>query len=89
MYAYLIVEIDKAKLFVDNSKVTPDVMEHLKSAGIELKPYDAILSEVKRCAWNLLLFFFFFLWESKFFRLMIHSFTFLMEKMSFLFLSSF
>lgn len=59
MYAYLIVEIDKAKLFVDNSKVTPDVMEHLKSAGIELKPYDAILSEVKRCAWNLLLFFFY------------------------------
>lgn len=50
MYAYLIVEIDKAKLFVDNSKVTPDVMEHLKSAGIELKPYDAILSEVKSLA---------------------------------------
>lgn len=48
MYAYLIVEIDKAKLFVDNSKVTKDVMDHLKSAGIELRPYESILSEVER-----------------------------------------
>ncbi|XP_024019004.1 probable Xaa-Pro aminopeptidase P [Morus notabilis] len=50
MYAYLIVEINKAKLFVDNSKVNPDVMEHLKSAGVELMPYDTILSEVKSLA---------------------------------------
>lgn len=48
MYAYLIVEMDKAKLFVDNSKVTTDVMEHLKSSGIELRPYESILSEVER-----------------------------------------
>ncbi|PON76408.1 Creatinase [Parasponia andersonii] len=50
MYAYLIVEIDKAKLFVDNSKVTTDVMENLNSAGIELRPYESILSEVESLA---------------------------------------
>lgn len=51
MYAYLIVEIDAAKLFVDNSKVTPEVMSYLKSAGIELSPYESILSEIERCVW--------------------------------------
>lgn len=48
MYAYLIVEIDGAKLFVDESKVTSEVMDHLRYAGIELRPYDSILSEVER-----------------------------------------
>ncbi|KAF5746740.1 hypothetical protein HS088_TW06G00914 [Tripterygium wilfordii] len=47
IYAYLIVEIDRAKLFVDNSKVTPEVVNHLTNAGIELKPYDSILSEIE------------------------------------------
>lgn len=50
MYAYLIVEIDKAKLFVDTSKVGPEVMDHLENAGIELRPYDSILSEVESLA---------------------------------------
>ncbi|XP_022719385.1 probable Xaa-Pro aminopeptidase P isoform X1 [Durio zibethinus] len=50
MYAYLIVEVDAAKLFVDNSKVTPEVMDYLKNAGVELRPYDSILSEVRRLA---------------------------------------
>lgn len=48
MYAYLTVEIDGAKLFVDNSKVTPEVLNHLKNAGVDLRPYDAILSEIER-----------------------------------------
>jgi Xaa-Pro aminopeptidase len=48
MYAYLIVEIDRAKLFIDNTKVTPEVMNHLKNAGVELRPYDSILSEIER-----------------------------------------
>ncbi|KAJ7977972.1 Xaa-Pro aminopeptidase [Quillaja saponaria] len=50
MYAYLIVEIDGAKLFIDSSKVTAEVMDHLKKAGIELKPYDSILSEIESLA---------------------------------------
>lgn len=50
MYAYLIVELDGAKLFIDNSKVTPEVMDHLKNAGIELRPYDCILSEIESLA---------------------------------------
>ncbi|KAL5783684.1 hypothetical protein ACOSP7_008713 [Xanthoceras sorbifolium] len=49
-YAYLIVEIDRATLFVDDAKVTSDVMNHLKNAGVELKPYDSILSEIKSLA---------------------------------------
>lgn len=48
MYAYLIVEMDGAKLFIDNSKVTLDVMEYLKNAGVELRPYESILSEIER-----------------------------------------
>ncbi|KAK9054796.1 hypothetical protein SSX86_025875 [Deinandra increscens subsp. villosa] len=50
MYAYLIVEIDSAKLFVDNSKVTTETMEYLKKAGIELRAYDSILSEIESLA---------------------------------------
>lgn len=48
MYAYLVVEIDGAKLFVDDTKVTPEVMEHLRNAGIELRAYESILSEIER-----------------------------------------
>ncbi|XVF31333.1 hypothetical protein REPUB_Repub16aG0136600 [Reevesia pubescens] len=50
MYAYLIVEVGAAKLFVDNSKVTPVMMDHLKKAGVELRPNDSILSEIRRLA---------------------------------------
>ncbi|XP_027107686.1 aminopeptidase P2-like isoform X1 [Coffea arabica] len=50
MYAYLIVEIDGAKLFTDNSKVTSEVMEYLKNAGIDLCPYESILSEIESLA---------------------------------------
>lgn len=48
MYAYLIVEVDQAQLFVDNFKVTAEVKDHLKNAGIELRPYDSILQGIDR-----------------------------------------
>ncbi|KAK9292664.1 hypothetical protein L1049_020642 [Liquidambar formosana] len=50
MYAYLVVDVNGAKLFIDNSKVTPEVMDHLKNAGIELRPYESILSEIESLA---------------------------------------
>ncbi|XP_031376726.1 aminopeptidase P2 [Punica granatum] len=50
MYAYLLVRIDSAKLFIDSAKVTPKVMAHLKNAGVELRPYDTILSEIEGLA---------------------------------------
>ncbi|GMP60540.1 hypothetical protein CsSME_00023360 [Camellia sinensis var. sinensis] len=50
MYAYLIVEMDGAKLFIDNSKVTPEVMGYLKNAAVDLRPYESILSEIKSLA---------------------------------------
>ncbi|XP_054800899.1 aminopeptidase P2 isoform X1 [Prosopis cineraria] len=50
MYAYLIVENDRAKLFIDDSKVTEEVSDHLKKAGIELRKYDSILSEIESLA---------------------------------------
>ncbi|XP_057499074.1 aminopeptidase P2-like [Actinidia eriantha] len=50
MYAYLIVEMDGAKLFIDNSKVNLEVMGYLKNAGIELRPYESILSEIESLA---------------------------------------
>lgn len=48
MYSYLVVEVDQAQLFVDSSKVNAEVKDHLKNAGIELKPYDYILQEIDR-----------------------------------------
>lgn len=48
MYSYLIVEVDQAQLFVDDFKVNEEVKDHLKNAGIELRPYDSILQEIDR-----------------------------------------
>ncbi|XP_010255999.2 PREDICTED: probable Xaa-Pro aminopeptidase P [Nelumbo nucifera] len=50
MYAYLSIEIDGAKLFIDNSKVSKEVMDHLKNSGVELRPYESILSEIESLA---------------------------------------
>nr|GMD45351.1 probable Xaa-Pro aminopeptidase P [Ipomoea batatas]GMD46844.1 probable Xaa-Pro aminopeptidase P [Ipomoea batatas] len=50
MYAYLIVEIDGAKLFIDDSKITPEVMDYLKSVGVELRAYESIISEIESLA---------------------------------------
>lgn len=47
MYAYLLVRTDSAILFVDSSKVSPEAMGHLKNAGVELRPYDTVLSEIE------------------------------------------
>ncbi|KAL5198244.1 hypothetical protein ABZP36_001756 [Zizania latifolia] len=51
-YSYLIVENNTATLFVDNNKVSKDVLAHLEKAGVNLKPYEAILSDVERLAEN-------------------------------------
>lgn len=48
VYAYLIVEIDGAKLFVDDSKVTEEVRNHLKKADIQITTYNSIISEIER-----------------------------------------
>ncbi|KAK3418565.1 hypothetical protein EUGRSUZ_H04494 [Eucalyptus grandis] len=50
VYAYLLVKTETAELFVDSSKITPEVMDHLKNAGVELRPYDKILSEIENLA---------------------------------------
>lgn len=47
-YAYLVVGSSKALLFTEKSKITPEVMGHLKSADVELRPYDSILTEIER-----------------------------------------
>lgn len=50
MYAYLLVELDGAQLFVDDSKVTSDVKNYLKNAGVSLCPYDFVLSAIESLA---------------------------------------
>ncbi|XP_021859471.1 aminopeptidase P2 [Spinacia oleracea] len=50
MYAYLVVESDQSKLFIDESKITSEVMEYLQNAGVELRPYDSILNAVENLA---------------------------------------
>ncbi|KAL2345689.1 hypothetical protein Fmac_006974 [Flemingia macrophylla] len=50
VYAYLIVEIDGAKLFIDDSKITEEVSDHLKNADIKIRPYNSVISEIERLA---------------------------------------
>ncbi|KAK9735416.1 hypothetical protein RND81_04G204600 [Saponaria officinalis] len=50
VYAYLVVNIDGAELFIDDSKVTSEVMDYLQKAGIKLKPYDTILKAAENLA---------------------------------------
>lgn len=49
-YAYAIVELESATLFVDPSKVTDEVSLHLKKAQVSVKPYDTLLSSLQRSA---------------------------------------
>lgn len=49
-YAYLIVDNRGAKLFVDDAKVTREVVGHLGNASVELRPYDTILMEIESLA---------------------------------------
>lgn len=49
-YAYLIVESSSVRLFIDNAKVTKEVIIHLENAGVELRPYETILSEIESMA---------------------------------------
>jgi Xaa-Pro aminopeptidase len=47
-YSYVIVEVSTATLLVDSNKVSKEVLVHLEKAGVKLKPYEAIVSEVER-----------------------------------------
>ncbi|KAJ3705435.1 hypothetical protein LUZ61_009140 [Rhynchospora tenuis] len=49
-YGYLVVELDRATLFVDSKKVTKEVLNHLTNARVELKPYESILPEIESLA---------------------------------------
>lgn len=47
-YSYLLVEMNRVKLFIDNTKITMEVKDHLTNAGVELRPYEGILPEIER-----------------------------------------
>lgn len=49
-YAYVVVELETASLFVDDSKITPEVLAHLNEAGVSVKPYTSLVFEIKRLA---------------------------------------
>ncbi|KAF3330158.1 Xaa-Pro aminopeptidase P [Carex littledalei] len=49
-YGYLVVGLDQATLFIDTRKVTKEVLTHLTSVGVQLKPYQSILAEVESLA---------------------------------------
>lgn len=49
-YAYVVVGLETASLFVDESKVTPEVLAHLNEAGVTVKPYASLVSEIKGLA---------------------------------------
>ncbi|EHA8588643.1 Aminopeptidase P2 [Cocos nucifera] len=48
--AIVISMLDEVAWLLNMAKVTKEVMDHLKSAGIELKPYESILSEIESLA---------------------------------------
>ncbi|KAK9789963.1 hypothetical protein WJX73_006444 [Symbiochloris irregularis] len=48
--SYALLTTTSAAVYVDSSKVTPEVQAHLEEAGVEIKPYDALLSDVKSLA---------------------------------------
>ncbi|EFJ37374.1 hypothetical protein SELMODRAFT_403651 [Selaginella moellendorffii] len=51
-YAYALVQMDKATLFTDVSKVTPDVEMHLENSSVTVKEYSALLSTIQRSNQN-------------------------------------
>lgn len=48
-YAYVIVQLESATLFVDEAKLTREVAEYLSEASVNVKPYGDLVSEIKRC----------------------------------------
>ncbi|EPS67046.1 hypothetical protein M569_07730, partial [Genlisea aurea] len=50
VYAYLVVGLEGAKLFIDDIKIGPEVRQHLKNAGVEIRAYEDILSEISSLA---------------------------------------
>ncbi|KAJ7526661.1 hypothetical protein O6H91_16G017600 [Diphasiastrum complanatum] len=49
-YAYAIIGLSTATLFVKEEKVTAEVQRHLSEASISIKPYEDILPEILRLA---------------------------------------
>lgn len=49
-YAYAIVELEGATLFVEPSKVSNEVFLHLKDAQVSVRPYEELLSYLERLA---------------------------------------
>ncbi|KAL2612171.1 hypothetical protein R1flu_023863 [Riccia fluitans] len=49
-YAYVLVELDSATLFVDESKVTGDVAKHLSEASVNVKSYESLVPEIRSLA---------------------------------------
>ncbi|MDR1653423.1 MAG: aminopeptidase P family protein [Prevotellaceae bacterium] len=46
--AYALVEQNRATLFIDDKKITPETAEYLKSQNIEVKPYPSIYYELQK-----------------------------------------
>jgi Xaa-Pro aminopeptidase len=48
--SYAVVGLKDAVLYTNPAKVTPAVQAHLKEAGVAVKPYDALVGDVKSTA---------------------------------------
>ncbi|MBK7232266.1 MAG: aminopeptidase P family protein [Saprospiraceae bacterium] len=46
--AYLLIDEEKAQLFIDPSKLQTDTVELLKSAGVHVQAYDSILGKIQK-----------------------------------------
>ena len=45
--AYALVELERATLFVDERKLSPQVTEYLSGLGVDIRPYEAIVDGLK------------------------------------------
>lgn len=45
--SYGMVSMDSATLYINSDKISADVAQHLQHEGVEVKPYDALVDDVK------------------------------------------
>ncbi|MFR2518040.1 aminopeptidase P family protein [Peptostreptococcus stomatis] len=53
--SYLIVDMDKAVLYIDEEKISGEIMAGLISDGVEIRPYNAIYEDIKHIERKVLL----------------------------------
>lgn len=49
LVSYLLITPDTATLYINEEKLTPEVLAYLSEEGVDVRPYDAIAEDVAKC----------------------------------------